>query len=216
MSFRRITNRGGRKNIGKFPSRKACRPVWWESGLERDFLYLLELDSDVLSYSEQEVRIMYKLDGKRRHYTPDFMVIRVDKRQIVEVKPEHKASSDEYKRLFRIAKNICSRQGYDFVVVTEKIIRLQPRLDNVRLLYRYSGVSVTSEALSACREIGLRDSALTLKSLEEQLLARGIAKPERLRQIVFALICKGVVSIDLMKPLGDGSVVKLPTPEISK
>ena len=71
MGVRRITN-GGRKVIGKFPSIKNGRMVWWESQIERDYLYLLEIDPDVVSYEEQPLKIRYYLDGEPHLYTPIF------------------------------------------------------------------------------------------------------------------------------------------------
>jgi hypothetical protein len=56
---RKITNAGNRKVIGKFPSLKMNRVIWWESQLERDYIYLLEIDPEVLSYSEQPFTISY-------------------------------------------------------------------------------------------------------------------------------------------------------------
>src|SRR5437588_206487 len=87
---RNISNKGSRKIIGKFPSLLMGLVVKWESKLERDFIYLLEFDSDVISYREQPIRIIYFLDGKSCRYTPDFLVVRKNKRQIIEVKPKDK------------------------------------------------------------------------------------------------------------------------------
>ena len=42
MSVRKIINKGNRKVIGRFPSLKLKRNVWWESQLERDYIYILE------------------------------------------------------------------------------------------------------------------------------------------------------------------------------
>ena len=49
VGARKITNRGTKKIIGKFPSLKMNTAIWWESQLERDYIYLLEIDPDVLS-----------------------------------------------------------------------------------------------------------------------------------------------------------------------
>ena len=83
--------------------------MWWESQIERDFIYLLEFDSEVLSYQEQPLRIQYVRDGRVHKYTPDFLVKRANRRQIIEVKPERKAQSEESKAFFRIVAAICRR-----------------------------------------------------------------------------------------------------------
>src|ERR1043165_2791519 len=144
MVTRRPSNRGGvKKFIGKFPSFRLNIVLWFESLLERDYLCLLEFDYlDVISFREQPGRIYYTLDGKRRRYTPDFYVERKKKRQIIEVKAEAKAQEEKYRTLFRIASIICSREGYDFEVVTETFIRIQPRLYNIKLLLRYQRIPI--------------------------------------------------------------------------
>ena len=53
VGARKITNRGSKKVIGKFPSLKMNTTIWWESQLERDYIYLLEIDPDVTAYQGQ-------------------------------------------------------------------------------------------------------------------------------------------------------------------
>ena len=137
MAVRKITNKGCKKIIGKFPSLKLGRLIWWESQIERDYIYLLEFDPAVISYEEQPIRISYHLNGKERHYTPDFLVRQADRNLIVEVKQEKEALKEENQRLFNIVGAICARDDYEFIVVTDKMIRVQPRLDNIKLLTRY-------------------------------------------------------------------------------
>lgn len=98
---RKITNSGTKKNIGKFPSVKMQTSVWYESHLERDYIYLLEIDPDVLSFSGQPFKITYSLDGSQRKYTPDFFVTRGQGVQVVEVKPADKASLEKTLVCFR-------------------------------------------------------------------------------------------------------------------
>ncbi len=64
-------------------------------------------------------------------------------KQIIEVKPAHKVSEPQNTRRFQQAANICEAYNLEFVVVTEKTIRVQPRLDNIKLLYRYARVSLS-------------------------------------------------------------------------
>ena len=59
------------------PTRKLERKVpmvHCEGWIERDFTYLLEFDSMVMSYEEQPCKISYIFDQKKRFYTPDFAV----------------------------------------------------------------------------------------------------------------------------------------------
>jgi hypothetical protein len=207
---REISNKGGRKNIGKFPSLKLGRIVWWESLLERDFIYLLEFDGDVLSYAEQPFRIRYTLNGKRNSYTPDFSVNRKNKRQIVEVKLGKKAGEEHYVILFRIIAAICLNEGYEFVVATECDIRVQPRLDNIKLLWRYAKTPIHSYHHLLCREYFKSASASISTRLIDLISffnSKGIG-----RDAVYAMLYRGVISTDLKVPLEETSVVRLSYP----
>ncbi|MDJ0574365.1 MAG: hypothetical protein QNJ65_04270 [Xenococcaceae cyanobacterium MO_234.B1] len=77
IGVRPINNAGCRKIIGKFPSVKMQTVIWWESQIERDYIYLLEIDSDVVAYYGQPFKIQYTDKGKSRNYTPDFLVERM-------------------------------------------------------------------------------------------------------------------------------------------
>src|SRR5947208_480029 len=100
MPVRRIPLLGARKNIGKFPSVKMGRVAWYESLLERDYMYWLDRDAEVHYWEEQPLKIRFVHDGKTHHYTPDFEVHRSSRKQIVEVKPQHKVDSGEWDLLF--------------------------------------------------------------------------------------------------------------------
>jgi hypothetical protein len=207
---RKITNNGGGKNIGKFPSLKLGRIVWWESLLERDFIYLLEFDGAVLSYAEQPFRIRYTLNGKRHSYTPDFLVNRKNKRQIVEVKLRKKAGKEHYVILFRIIAAVCRNEGYEFVVATECDIRVQPRLDNIKLLWRYAKTPIHSHHHLLCREYFKTASAsisIRLADLISFFNSKGIGK-----DAVYAMLYRGLIWTDLKVPLEETSAIRLSYP----
>ncbi|AFZ28562.1 TnsA endonuclease (plasmid) [Cylindrospermum stagnale PCC 7417] len=107
--------------------------IWWESQIERDYIYLLEIDKSVLAYQGQPFRITYSDNGILRTYTPDFWVTRPDKQQVVEVKPVSKINSPENLNLFRHIHILCQQQGREFVVVTDTMIRIQPKLNVIRI-----------------------------------------------------------------------------------
>ena len=131
MRARKISNRGGFKVIGKFPSFKLGRMVWYESQLERDFCYLLEFDRDVISYSEQPFKLDYTLNGKRRRYTPDFLVIRSSRNPLViEVKPESKIRNTDFKNFEKAVKTELESEGKEFRTITCSQIQKEPRISN--------------------------------------------------------------------------------------
>lgn len=207
MLARKISNTGTRNLIGKFPSFKTGRVIWYESLLERDYMYLLEIDSDVISYREQPGRIYYTLDGRRHHYTPDLLVERKSEKQIVEVKLKKAAEKEKYRRLFCIARDACHREGYVFRVATDETIRLQPRLNGVKLLYKYARTVLLPQHQIGCHEFFTVKQEAPLGEVTQFFASRGIGQ-----QVVYALIFHGVLSVDLMRPLTRDAVVRLPIP----
>jgi hypothetical protein len=208
MGVRKITNHGFLKRIGKFPSLKLGRMVWWESPVERDYIHLLEADGAVSFYKEQPLRIHFVLDGKEYFYTPDFLVKRYRKIQIVEVKPEKKIHSEENQRRFRAAFKACLQRGYEFIVATDTIIRLQPRLDNIKLFWKYSRTPLDSlRYYLYCQELFSQRNEIALEELFHLFALKGVSK-----RVIYALLYRGVLRVDLMKPIGNVSTVSLQNP----
>lgn len=207
MSFRKPSNKGGvKKSIGKFPSYRLNATIWFESLLERDFLYLLEFDHlDVTSFHDQACRIYYRLGGRPRRYTPDFYVVRKHKKQVIEVKPEAKASEARYREIFLIAAEACQKEGLEFRVATEDTIRLEPRLDNVKLLLKYQRTPLYPQHHILCRELFASRPEASLVEVAEFFAARGIG-----RQTVYSLMRWGAIGLDLMSPIDDDSILFLP------
>ncbi len=170
-----------------------------------DYIYLLEFDRAVVSYQEQPCKIYYIRDGRSRRYTPDFYVERKHVRQIVEVKPETKASTEENLILFRIAFKVCRKNGYDFLTVTDTQIRIQPKLRNIKLLYKYARTPVYPQHQISCQELFAKADEVILSEVLIFFAAKGVGA-----QVVFALIYWGVLTVDLMQPLSPNSVVSLP------
>ena len=145
--IRKITNSGSRKNTGFFPSIKNERPVAFESLLERDYMYLLEYDDDVITYKEQPLTISYCLDNRIRRYTPDFSVKRKNKTQLIEIKPQSKLKKilyDDYMlKKYNAAALFCKSNGYsEFNIVTDEEIRSGHLLNNIKYLFSYSKLVV--------------------------------------------------------------------------
>jgi len=207
MSFRKPSNRGGvKKSIGKFPSHRMNATVWFESNLEKDLLYLLEFDHlDVISFHAQACRIYYRLGGRPRRYTPDFYVVRKHKKQVIEVKAAAKASEPKYRELFLIAAEACEKEGLEFRVATEKTIRLEPRLDNVKILLKYQRTPLYPQHYILCREFFAGKPEASLAEAVEFFAARGVG-----RQTVYSLMRWGALEFDLMSPIDDDSALFLP------
>jgi hypothetical protein len=205
MSVRKPSNKGGvRKNIGKFPSLKVGRNIWWESLLERDYIHLLEFDSDVTKYEEQPVRVAYPFEGRVRHYTPDFLVERKDGRRIiVEVKSKEKASTEEFRLFLLAVAPVIQKLGYEFIVVTDEMIRVEPLLENVKILWGYSRVAFFSRHQVLCRKFLRENDEATIADLARTLSDKGLTLP-----VIYSLIYRGALSVDLNLPLDPSRIVR--------
>jgi hypothetical protein len=144
MSVRKVSNRGG-NIIGHFPSLKLHRMVAFESLLERDFIYLLDFESDVGWFAEQPLAIPYQYEGKALSYTPDFHVIRGGQNFLIECKPQRFIDKDDNQRKFAAAQAWCAAHGWVFQVVSDEQLRHGHRVRNVKLLTQFARYNIELE-----------------------------------------------------------------------
>lgn len=214
MPVRKIPRYGaGHKNLGKFASVKTGRVAWYESLLEKDLMYLLDYDRNVSYWHEQPLRIRFSHGGKVHRYTPDLEVHRDAKKQLIEVKPKHKVDSGEWDVLFRAASSICEQEGYEFLVLTDEVIRMQPRLENVKLLWKYARTNVLPQHQIICSQFfqGRKDALVTLGDLVQLFTRKQLPT-----QTLYSLLFWGALDFDLMQALDQCSQITLPSTTISK
>ena len=209
MPVRNIPRYGaGRKNLGKFASVKTGRVAWYESLLEKDFMYLLDYDCEVSYWHEQPLRIRLSHGGKVHRYTPDLEVHRAAQKQLIEVKPKQEVDSGEWDVLFRAASSICEQEGYEFLVVTDEIIMLQPRLENVKLLWKYARTPVLPQHQIICSQFfrSRKDEPVTLGDLIQIFTSKQVPV-----QTLYSLLFWGALEFDLMQPLDRDSRITIPS-----
>jgi hypothetical protein len=144
MPVRKVSNRGG-NIIGRYPSLKLGRMVAFESLIERDLIYLLDFEPDVMWFTEQPFAISYQYEGKALNYTPDFHVIRADQNTLVECKPQKFINTDDNQRKFAAAQAWCAAKGWVFQVVSDRQLRRGYRVRNVKLLTQFARYSIEPE-----------------------------------------------------------------------
>lgn len=128
---------------GKFPSQKMNRMIHFESGLEKDFIYMLEFDPRVSSYEEQPVEFRSSESGKVKKYTPDFGAWISGEYWIYECKPTKFLTSKDNPEKFAFGERECSARGWFYQVVTDDLIRKGHKLRNVKYLTSYSRFEVS-------------------------------------------------------------------------
>ncbi|MBD2342491.1 TnsA endonuclease N-terminal domain-containing protein [Calothrix sp. FACHB-156] len=195
-SVRKITNSHSKKNIGLFSSFKMQTGIWYESLIERDYMYLLETDPDVLSYESQPLSLFYNFAHRQRRYTPDFLVERRSRKLLIEVKPASKVDSLKNLKLFRIIAPICQEQGWEFVVVTDEMIRVQPQLNNLKLLYKYICEPLSIKNYLDCYQYFRVEVTTSIKKALLDLASKQITI-----KTLYKLIFLGFLKIDLRQPI---------------
>jgi hypothetical protein len=197
---------------GKFPSFRLNRLLSYESLLERDYLYLLEFDhQDALDFQVRPCTIHYTADNRRARFVPAFGVVRRHKKQLVEVTSVQRATSEVSRLRYRIAAQLCEREGYEFVVATEAMIREQPRLDNVKLLIRYQRAPTSAQHQIMCHDLFNAQPEASLGEVFDFFVGRNVDK-----QTVYALLRWGVLDIDLSRPIASNSLVRLPAARLAE
>jgi hypothetical protein len=185
---------------------KTGRIAWFESLVERDYMYLLDFDPQVSYWHEQPFKIRYVLDRKTHYYTPDFEVHRGAKKKVVEVKTQPQVDSGKFDPIFRAATSACADDGYEYVIATDKMIRQQPKLDNIKKLWKYARTPILPQhqllaaeffQVNKVEEVELGDLLTFFKSKNVSL------------QVIYAMLFWGILAFDLMQPLDEFTSIKL-------
>jgi hypothetical protein len=190
---------------GKFPSLKLGRMVLWKSYLLRDYLYLLEFDAEVLSYDENRLEVKYTCAGQPQSFTADLVVQRQDTRELIQLTRDEsesprKGSAPQLRTVPALP------QGYELRVVTEANVRRQPRLNNIKILWRYAHTPVSNPAHQLlCLDYFRGIATARLGELIDFFRGRGLTERE-----VFSLIFHRFLFANLNAPLTRITTVSLP------
>jgi len=129
------------------PTNIIYRSLW-----ERKLMKVLDMNSDVLEWSSEEIIVPYKspIDGRWHRYFPDFLVTQREKdgvirTKMIEIKPfkevtgptpinEGNKPTRRYvnevakyainSKKWEAAKSFCEKRNWDFVILTEKELKV--------------------------------------------------------------------------------------------
>lgn len=231
---RKPTNRGLRKSIGFFVSRKLGALVPFEGALEFDFIHWLEYNDQVMWYQAQPVMIQYRHwpngdvrleeevqrllqsgdnlppGGRRTRYHPDFLVeFRCARPWLVEVKSSELLKDPDVKRK-RVAGDLYAElKGWEFKFATEQI-RVGSFLGNSKLIHRYSHMVLPPEVQAQIQQIlTTTTSPLSIRGLAALL---DLGADARISEAcVFAAVAANLAVVDLHSaPVGPHTTVSVP------
>src|SRR5207245_903973 len=141
-----------------------------------------------------------------RFYTPDLEVHRDEKKQVIEVKSQAQVDSGKFDIVFRSAASICAHEGYEYVIVTDKMIRQQPRLDNIKKLWKYARTPILPQHQRLCWQFfqGKPFDEVELGDVIAFFKSKGVGA-----QVVYSMLFWGILDFDLKQPLNQFTPVKL-------
>ena len=138
--YRRHLKHSRVKNLFKFVSAKMNSVLTVESSLEFDTCFHLEYSPAVKAFEAQPEGFYYTFEGRDCPYTPDFRV--VDQQgnvSFIEVKPSDKVAEPDFLQRFPFKQQRAIELSCPLKLITERQIRIDPILGNLKLLHRYSG-----------------------------------------------------------------------------
>lgn len=153
-----VRNAGPRRTLSLPAIPTAVGRLPTESGVEYAGLIEMSFDKDFSSLKVQPRTFELTVLGKAASYTPDVEYVR--RNGIVgyrEFKFDIEALDDETKNLLAAASAELSAQGFEYSVRDLTMIRGGHRLDNIRLLRRYSRVDCSDRfAMEVVRHVQSR------------------------------------------------------------
>ncbi|EJG1722898.1 TnsA endonuclease N-terminal domain-containing protein [Vibrio parahaemolyticus] len=195
---KRILRNSSVKNISRFVSLKTNSIHTVESDLEFDACFHFEFSPQIVNFEAQPIGFEYFIEGKRRRYTPDFLVTYEDSYQsFYEIKPKRIAEKYEFKEKFIAQKEQALDCGKDLHVLTEDDIQIYPLLENLRIIRRYvcddNLNSIQRQILSLFKKYG--------ELRIEQVVQFSSVHSSRSLPALYDLIARQLLSIDMHQPI---------------
>lgn len=138
--------RGHFNNQGKFFSFKMQKTVLWRTLLEFDYIYLLEIDSQVIQYERCTFKLSYSFLRIDYILKPNFIVNRHQQKYLVYFLRTNRKDEISTQQL-KFLTGICRQNGYILQIISEEAVRLQPRLSNAKIIYKYATKSIEDPLL---------------------------------------------------------------------
>jgi len=205
-----------------FQSIKMKRSIRCESTIEGDLPYFLEYDPTVLEYYPQPFTITDPTEENNR-YTPDFQVIRTDKKEIVECKPKTLINGEHTQKQIKRGSTWAKANGYNFVLVTDEDLRTGHALANLKVLWRYSRLTVPTILLNRCithlmaysQGVSFENLASFLSNTSND---QANSLPFTQMPFIYSMLFRHILQTDLDSPITPSSTIRLapstPNPNI--
>jgi hypothetical protein len=203
-----VSYKGQRNYPGRWWSATVSAHVGYESWLERDHLMLLDFDPMVAGIASQPFWLSWSTpEGKVRSHAPDYFARRadgsavvVDCRPLERIKPRDAAK-------FEATRRACGQLGWEYRVVgaPDPIV-----VSNVRWLagYRHPRHDVP-EVAAGLRGVFAEPGGLMTG-------ARSVGDPIAVLPVLFHLLWRHELAVDVSVPLHELAVVSAPGPALGR
>ncbi|MBW0298743.1 hypothetical protein B4P00_21475 [Shewanella xiamenensis] len=194
MYIRSLRKPSPNKNVFKFASAKVSETIMCESSLEFDACFHHEYNDCIEMFGSQPEGFYYYFEGKRLPYTPDSIVHFIDGTvKFHEYKPYSKTFDPTFRAKFVAKKAAAQSLGADLILITERQIRVNPILNNLKILHRYSGVYGLNEIQIELLKLIKKTGKISVNDVAaKQSLTLG-----ETRSHLYSLIHKGLIKVNL-------------------
>ena len=202
VSKKSSTPRQYKQTSGHFISCKMNTSVWYKSVLQRDFMYWLEFDPNVVLYTTSTEPLKYYDKGIEKLYYPDFQIIRHQKKQIVDLKFQKAIKSKQYRQLYPLLCEVCKDAEWEYTALTELQVKQEPTISNIKLLYRYAREDFSIDEYKNCLSILKSIVPASLSEIYELLDCQNIRK-----NVLFKLLFYSLAEINLKESINPDSQI---------
>ncbi|WP_340648245.1 TnsA endonuclease N-terminal domain-containing protein [Pseudoxanthomonas winnipegensis] len=187
---RRVESNGSHNTVWRYPSVKMGTTVALESSAEFTLATQLEFDTDVLEYWEQPPSVALVMRDKKGHrrrcsYVPDFLVVRRNAVQVVQVKPAEQCERLSREHPYRwtwsegVANDTAAEERFSEIGLPHLVYSdgqaHKVRADNCRLILHVRQAHAEPEVARRLSKSLAALSASEVLSMGQLMLHAGIA-----------------------------------------
>ena len=165
----------------------------------------------MIQYERCTFKLSYSFLGLDYTLKPNFVVKRDQQQYLVHFLRTNRKDEISTQQLKFLTK-ICRQNGYILQIISEDAIRLQPRLSNAKIIYKYATKSIEDPLLILlCYRLFENRKSLSLGEVVSFFTTNAAT-----RRDVFRLIYHGILSIDISKTFNEEARVTFANNFISR
>ena len=178
----------------KFVSHKMNQVFTVDSLLEFDACFHLEYSPLIESFEAQPVGFVYQCLNRHCPYTPDFKIVEKGITKYIEVKPWNITQELDFQRRFPAKQQKAAELGIPLILITEKQIRVNPVLNNLKLLHRYSGFQSLTPLHTSFLSLVKKRGRVSIQDAGKQLRCEHTL----ILKTALSLVSSGMLSLNLV------------------